>query len=557
MDTDTDWRDEVNRLGNRGWCGDITISSGVGNKVVKRRYIELAGLRPAQYKYIVYNNSEINVVQALVERVFNIKNPQPGPPFVKPPLPDRHVFNQRMGQFRELLLEHLPPVCRMSLPQFVATTPVHKRKVYEHAYADYLKNGLNWRDARVTSFVKGEKVVGKAPRIIQPRGVKFNLIYGAFIRPIEKPIYRAIDAVFGRPTVVSGQNAFEVAAMLRDAWDGIIDPVAVPFDLSRMDQHISAVALNWEHGIYRRNYQTDSCYDTLDWCLRKTIKNVGRVYTRNEFGNKVVIDYKKDGSRMSGDMNTSLGNKTIMCGLLFSYFTGHCKFTPMVDYNVVDNGDDCVVIMSRTAYNNWKVMCQPYYEPSAAYIDPANPMHVVVTRALRSARYTTISWWFHQMGFTLTEEAVTDCFNHIRFCQSAPVFLDGRWVMVRDLKALGKDAYCLKPMTELPAWLGSVRAGGLAVYGNCPIYSAYYAALPEHAKAHRGLLKNASALYYLSRGMDVGQDVSVANRVAFYDTFGVSPREQMAIEEYYRTVRYNGDVSREHEAPPLPLARDE
>jgi len=43
-----------------------------------------------------------------------------------------------------------------------------------------------------------------------------------------------------------------------------------------------------------------------------------------------------------------------MCGLLYSYYVDYLGYTPRVDVNFVDNGDDCVVIMSRTAYADMK-----------------------------------------------------------------------------------------------------------------------------------------------------------------------------------------------------------
>ena len=505
------------------------------SRSIHRSYIELVGLRRVDCKYIVHNNSMINILRALVERVYNVEvvMADGSKGLQAPPMTNRRTFFGNMSAFRDQLLTNIAPVSRMSHSEFVETSPAHKRNVYKWAHADYLKRGMSPRAAWVTSFVKAEKVAVKtdkpdpAPRIIQPRGVVFNLVFGSFIRPAEKQIYRAIDRVYGRPTVVCGQNAEQTASMLHDAWTEITDPIAISLDLSRMDQHVSVPALNWEHSIYRRIFKHDTCYDTLEWCLQRTVKNEGRAYVPNEHGSRYTIKYSKSGSRMSGDMNTSLGNKVIMCGLLYSYYVTYCGLVPRVDINVVDNGDDCVVIMSRTAYTAL--------------------LHRTQTNNIKE-----VGAWFLTMGFTLKVEGFTDKFQHIDFCQTRPCFIDGRWIMVRGLKALSKDCYCLKHKDYLKRWLSQVRTGGLNTYGSTPIYSAFYGSFPKGEDTGRNLLVD-SGLYYLSRGMTSGATVTDSNRLSFFETFGVTEREQVAIERYYQSLTFSDQPDPNNPGLLLPL----
>jgi hypothetical protein len=445
-----------------------------------------------------------------------------------------------MQPFEEALFQYLPNVRRMCLRTFVQTSPDHKRKVYEQALRTYLRNGLTRRDATVTSFIKAEKVNARkgdpAPRIIQPRGVKFNLVYGCFIRPAEKALYKAIDTVFGRPTVVCGQNAAQQGQMLRDAWDAIADPIAISYDLSRMDQHVSDVALRWEHRAYRRMFQNDHCLPTLEWCLSQTIKNSGTCYTTDEYGVPHKVTYSKRGSRMSGDMNTSSGNKYLMCAMLYNYFTGHLNFTVGVDYAIVDNGDDCVVIMSKRAYLRMLVLTrqQEVINRLAAY-DPANWQQVYIVQVIagiQPAQNLDITTFFRKLGFTLKEEGLVHEFEKIEFCQTQPCFIDGRWLMVRGLAALSKDCYCLKQQNVFETWLQQVAGAGLACYGSVPIYCAFYRALSDRVSDSRSLMEQ-SGMYYLASGMSSTGVVTEENRISFYNTFGVTPREQELIEYHY------------------------
>ncbi len=518
------------------------VTYGVGKRRFQytRRYIELNNLRWNAVSYMVHNNSLINVLRALVERVYFVEGANNS--LVSPPLPLRATFANRMFEFKRQLLESLQPVRRMCLRTFVRTSPPHKRKVYEQALVTYLRNGMTERDSYVTSFIKAEKVStakgDPAPRIIQPRGVKFNLIYGAFIRPAEKEIYAAIDRVYGRPTVVCGQNALEQAAMLRAAWDTIADPIAISYDLSRMDQHVSEVALRWEHSVYRAMFHNDHDFDTLDWCLNRTVENYGIAYTSDALGRPAKVSYRKIGSRMSGDMNTSLGNKLLMCGMLYSYFTSHLGFVVGVDYAVVDNGDDCVVIMSRRAYVLMAQMTTGQPQRIAA-VDPARwqvAYIVEVVGNIRPNTHETISDFFRSLGFTLKEEGLVYEFEKIEFCQTQPCFIDGRWIMVRGLKALSKDCYCLKQANQFEEWLQQVSSAGINCYGSVPIYSAFYSTM-SHIRTDKRNLLEQSGLYYLSQNMESAGHVTEANRVAFYNTFGVTPREQELIEHHYSSLR--------------------
>lgn len=535
----------------------VVATPGVGKRkhVFVRQYIELNGLRRHDVQYVVHNNSLINIVRALVERVYFVEGPTGD--LVQPPLPTRAVFNNRMSDFKQQLLANIQPVQRMCLRTFVRTSPKHKLKVYQQAMQCYLKTGLTERDANVTSFIKAEKVSAKkqdpAPRIIQPRGVKFNLVYGCFIRPAEKAIYQAIDKVYGSPTVVCGHNASQQAEMLFNAWTSIADPVAISYDLSRMDQHVSEVALRWEHGIYREMFRDDPCLPTLEWCLSKTVANIGVAYTVDKFGQPYRVNYKKRGSRMSGDMNTSCGNKVLMCAMLFSYFTSYLGFVVGVDYAVVDNGDDCVVILSRAAYIRMLAMTTQR-EHLVALFDPArwDIVHIrAVVGAINPATHEPIDVFFRSLGFTLKEEGLVYEFEKIEFCQTQPCLIDGRWLMVRTLSALSKDCYCLKHWNQFEEWLSQVATAGCNVYGNVPIFSAFYAAMSDR-KANSLHLLEQSGLYYLSAGMESSGVVTDENRVSFYNTFGVTPGEQVLIEQHYRNMK-RGEVQQTSFGQVLPM----
>lgn len=523
---------------------DIKVRFGVGKvKKYERRYVEFVGRRLDSVKYVVHNNSFVNVLRALVERVYKVEEIVNGvKTLVNPPQPRRAFYFTSMQQFRALLFQNLAPVSRMSLEQFVETSPAPKVKIYRQAFADYIKKGLAPIAASVTSFVKAEKIREKAskpdpvPRIIQPRGVIFNLIIGCFIRPLEKQVYRAIDRVFGRPTVVCGQNAEQQGRMLREAWDEILDPIAMSVDISRFDQHKSDIALSWQHSVYKYAYRFDTQLDRLKWCLARMIDNTGQIFTSDETGRRVKIAYKKRGNTMSGDMDTSLGNKLTMCGLAYSYFISYLGFTPRVDFNKVNNGDDAVLILSRDAKLRYDEMTQGLFRTGVAVVDPSTGLSK--NAMVAGPPLDDITTWFRKMGFTLKIDGIVETFEKIEFCQTQPCYIDGRWIMVRRLDALSKDCYCLKTIDLANKWLSQVKAGGKACYGSVPVFGAFYDSMPGPDVEFRRDELYGSGMYFLANKMSSAGVVTPANRVAFYNTFGVTPREQVVIEETYRSMVY-------------------
>ena len=134
------------------------------------------------------------------------------------------------------------------------------------------------------------------------------------------------------------------------------------------------------------------------------------------------IDYITDGCRMSGDMNTSLGNCLIMSALVLLY----CRERG-VRAKLANNGDDCLVFMDR--------------------------------RSLAQFR-GGLHQWFVDFGFNITEEETAHVFERCEFCQSRPVWSGYEWVMVRNPQvALAKDVMGLACSSE-EEYLQWIRAVG-------------------------------------------------------------------------------------------------
>lgn len=441
-----------------------------------------------------HNNNLTNLLRGLVERVYLVDGPNGLAP---PPRPGPGVFAGRLSGFRRGLLRHLPKTPRVDYDTFVGYYTGRQKALYQKAVDSLMHNPVSRKDARVKTFVKAEKTdftakPDPAPRVIQPRDPRYNVEVGRYLKPVEKLVYRAIAKVWGGPTVLK-LNAAQQAAELRRMWDQMHQPVAVGLDASRFDQHVSQAALGWEHSVYAQA-ALGSERGELERLLRWQLETVGVAYLPTG-----RVTYTVEGARMSGDINTSLGNCLLMSAMVWAW----CQ-EKGVRARLANNGDDCVVVMEKGDL----------------------------------ARFMGgLDAWFTEMGFTMKVEAPVDVFEKIEFCQTRPVWTTEGWIMVRTVdRAVYKDLSSLLNLhLGYQAYLGAVGECGLAACGGIPIYQSLYTAMSAAGK-RSAVTRHAATLgglRFLSAGMRRGfGDIHPATRASFTFAFGILPDEQEALESW-------------------------
>lgn len=443
----------------------------------------------------VHNSSVTNLERAILERVFFV---QLDKRFQPPPKPTVDI-DTRLHDFTKMFLKRVNPTTRWNNQQFADSYTGRKRTLYQKAVDSLVGSEVNRRDAYVDAFVKAEKInfsakPDPAPRLIQPRRPRYNVAVGVYIKPIEHKIYKNIDRVFGATTVAKCMNASQMGAVFHEKWKKYTFPVAVGLDASRFDQHVSVDLLNWEHSIY------------LSFFLgrdKKRLKKLLSWQLENKACGKArdgIIKYVAKGCRMSGDMNTGLGNTLIMCGLVWTYME-ELGF----DYDLVNNGDDCVLVFDRH---------------NLPLIDD-------------------LPRWFLEAGFTMKVETPVFCLEEIEFCQMHPVFDGLDYVMVRDIvTCLSKDMVTMKAVDVKASWAYQCQAisdCGMAAYGNMPIFNELYNTL--NVGYHKSYVVE-SGLGWMSRGMNKCYAVPTpAIRNSFFKAFGIIPDRQIAMEAYLRNIK--------------------
>jgi len=362
-------------------------------------------------------------------------------------------------------------------------------------------------------FCKALKLI--VARIILPRKPEYNVGVGVYLKQLEKLIYYIIDHVWSEsvaPSVCKGMNALETAAAIEKKWNhfgGDGNACAVSLDAHRFDQHVSNAMLRWEHALYKMFFVGEE-RNELDRLLRLQINNKVSIEcapTIEQPGAMYSFIYE---GRCSGDMNTALGNCLLMCAMTKTYLK-----MLNIEAEIVDNGDDCTVIMSKCNVSKFTSGLDSYYRSLGFLMKVSKPVYIM---------------------------------EHICFCQTHPVNLGDHWVMVRAPSCLSKDALVLKEVcnkTMFPRYCNEIGLGGAALCAGVPIMQEYYRALCRQA-GDKPLNRKwtETGFKFLAARMPLQYlPVTEQTRWSFYQAFGIDAMYQRHLESYFShlDLHYTGN----------------
>jgi hypothetical protein len=500
----------------------LTVQPRLGAPSHVRRFFQIVGMCLPN-NYLVHNSSLNNLARGVLTRVLLVKG--------KPtPRPRAGIFSERLSYFRNVLLKKFSKTTPVTRQEFVGFYSGRRRTIYQNAVDSLLHTGIRSKDASIKAFVKAEFIncddkPDPDPRVISPREPRYNVEVGRYLRPIEHDVYQRVADIFGEPTILKGYNAEQTGRIFVEKWNKYRDPVAVGLDASRFDQHVSSQALEWEHSIYNGIFRSEELAKLLRWQL------LNRVTGHCRDGK---LKYQVEGCRMSGDMNTAMGNCLIMCALVHAYLRSRG-----VQGSLANNGDDCMVIFERRDLSRFQ---------------------------------DGLSDWFLEMGFNMVVEKPVYIIEQIEFCQTHPVFVTGKCIMVRNFpKALSKDCLSLKTLDSpivCKSWMDAVGQGGLSLTGGIPVCQEFYSSfirlasgicLPKQSRRsskRRHRIPDAEisgGMAWLSKGMTRRyQRIAPETRHSFYLAFGVTPDMQIEIENFFRKQMWHNRLVEIDELIHLP-----
>ncbi len=465
-----------------------------------RRYVVVEGFGP-DHTLGVFNNNTATIERAFVERYFLCKD---GDRFRRALVPEQRIWKQReLLSFRKDVVKCVAQLPVLSESEVVNMYHGAKHRTYEAARLALLRRPICRDDAKLTSFVKFEKQdLGKAPRIINPRSACYNLVLGKYLKHAEKPIFKAINAAFGahtQATVIKGFNAIDSARILRQKWERFGNTVAVGLDATKFDMHVSVDALRYEHSLYRSLFP--GCKE-LKRLLRWQEHNEGCAYADDG-----KVTFSIEGTRSSGDLNTSLGNCIIMCALIRSFARERG-----ITIELANNGDDCVVFMEGNDLESFE-----------------NGMDA----------------WFRRHGFAMQVEEPCYRFENIEFCQTHPLLTINGWLMVRNHKAVFvKDPMCLVPTQNhrtLRKWMYAVGECGAHATHGVPVQHAFYQSmmrlgLPCSSRFSDVIFRGTTWKWKVRGLTNLSDEIIPHARESYFAAFGILPDAQIQIEQQFASA---------------------
>lgn len=362
------------------------------------------------------------------------------------------------------------------------------RLKYLTALKHYEDFGLVHRDRLVSMFGKDDLYMcapEKAPRAIQFRRPVFALEQARFTKAVEEWFYHMRDEY--DTFIVAKSDPFTVASHLLKKTACFANPAFLMLDASKFDSCVDVVWLKIVMQFYLKLFHPRH-HPRIRWLWQRTFVNYG--------SSRSGLRYRTWGTRMSGDMDTSLGNCLIMWTMLKVF----CERAG-VRHSIMVNGDDSLVVVERSA--------------------------------LPKLRDLSI---FKDFGFNMKFEVAFDV-EQAEFCQSRLVHTKYGPTMARNPeRVLGRSTWSTSKLA------GSRKRGHLLTLGHCeraaswgvPIASVLATKMIQAAGNAKPRFINPWLFerYQQMRWWRAGQEpiIDLETRLSYEQAWGVSPERQLHIE---------------------------
>lgn len=405
-----------------------------------------------------------------------------------------------------ILKRRLKSVTPYSAERVLEEFKGRRRSRYEQAWESLKAVPLTRNDYRIKAFVKSEKFNpgdknNPDPRMIQARNARYNILLAQYLKPMEKQLYTIKGGSTNTRLIAKGLNQVERADLLIRKWNTFSKPVCYSLDASRWDKHCDVALLKIEHSIYQY------------MCADVGLKHLLAAQLRNKCFTSNGVRYKTLGKRMSGDMNTALGN----CLLMIICLIAACHDLGLRKYDLLDDGDDCLVIVEQ---------------------EDEDRLRGIVNKFLEFGHELKLE------NRATDVQKVVFCQSHIVFRKDLPPTFVRNWVKVLSTACCGSRYWDQPHMVK--GMMGAVGACELSLNEGVPILQAFACRLRDLAQgeifskfeAEEGILYRAAKELHLETG-DAMQAVQrlkpkaidFDTRWSFYEAFGVLPARQLEVEE--------------------------
>lgn len=399
------------------------------------------------------------------------------------------------------LLKQIDSTCLKELSDNVQLHPFSRTKVvysymgrwrtkYMYAQQSYHEQGVMNKHSRLTLFPKDDLEMGlpsKAPRAIQYRHPIFMLEQGRYTKSIEAWFYKLKDKY--DTYIVGKSDPFTIANTLVKKASNFYNPTFLMLDASKFDSCVDVewlkFCLEYYLTLFPKIY-----HRKIKWLWSKTYINKG--YT------KQGLKYKTHGTRMSGDMDTGLGNSIIMYTMLCNYL----KEVGISKYSILVNGDDSIVVIENKDLT-----------------------------ASRNLDY------FQRAGFNMKFE-VAHSIEEAEFCQARLIETDYGQTMARNpQRVMGRTSWTTtqRSKSNYRAFVNTLGLCERAASWGVPIASTMATRMIEAANTTKRIFISPwleqhynGMRKWWKNGIPT---ISLNTRISFSNAWGISCEEQVDIEK--------------------------
>lgn len=392
----------------------------------------------------------------------------------------------------KLLSRQIGRVPRCKFSELLKTKSGRKMRRFWGGIQKYLEEGVSAKDSKITEMQKLEmydvtKIEGKEDRGIQFRSTVYNAALASHLWNIEHRLIHLHDGP--HRMVMKGLKPDDRMRHIACGTENMKKPVFFQLDHSRFDAHVNEHLLRAEHSVYaycrKRNPE-------MMRLLKMQRKNIGR-----SFGG---IVYKMKAKRMSGDVNTSLGNTILNLCMLRSWLSFN-----EVEGRIFLDGDDSVVIVEAEDV-----------EKLGSFED-----------------------YFLKLGMK-TEGSTTEDLWQVEFCQSRPCWIGGTVKAVRDplkvISTIGVTAGSHETK-EMKRVVAATCLCEDAINGpSCPVIAPFLRRVYERVE-HVDPQAGENIRWKVENGnIDIHEheigpaSVTEEDRYWFFRTWGITPGEQLMME---------------------------
>jgi len=493
------------------------MGRGTGSSIKKKRMTKILGVGP-RATVSSFNNSFHNYVQAVKCRIFTYKDDL-GEWISKDSYPhDDLVFDDLLSEEFAFLCSNNKSHTPILVTKYHESYSGLKKRRYLRAGLSLVSSPLKNKDWKIKMFIKFEKDIRSAkpdhvPRVISPPSDRMLVSDGCYAKAAEHSIYMKVNEMYGHIVVAKGMNYLQLGNTISGHWSSFIDCASIDLDVKRLDQSISQIGLRKTHVVLCSFFGPEET-DRIMWLFSKQLSTHAKA--RCDDGE---FEYWTDGTLTSGQVNTSLVGVVLVTAILHGYFR-----TVGIKARLINCGDDCTIF------------CEKEDIPT-------------LVEGLKN--------WFLKFAMRIKLSAVNRILEGVEFCQTRPVWTTDGYQMVRCVRdAIIKDAVCIDPLdNEVKAskWLSAVANGGINTHGGIPIFQDFYTCYARGAdsilkgmKLSKRQRKRAldreirsvrqSSMSYWGKGMEnkYATTIHFKTRLSFYKAFGITPLQQVHLEDYYR-----------------------